>query len=284
MSEHVVVTGAAGYVGRHVVRALLDRGVRVTAVVRSTRAYRVDERARIVEADVLADDLDLAAIVDGGVDRVVHLAWESGFAHDAPVHMLHVSRHYALLRAFAEAGASTIAALGTMHEIGYHEGAIDETTPTNPTSLYGVAKDALRRATLRSLGAETRVLWLRAFYILGDDRNNQSVFTKLLAAAESGARTFPFTTGTNAFDFLDVRELAEQIAAATLQDDEDGIVNVCSGEPVALRTQVERFIADNGLDIELQVGAFPDRPYDSPRTWGDPTRIRRILERDAATS
>jgi nucleoside-diphosphate-sugar epimerase len=275
--QHVVVTGAGGYIGRHVVTALLDAGARVTAVVRQHRAYRVDERAAIVELDLLAHDAALERLTDDLPDAVVHLAWEAGFAHNAPAHMLRLSDHYRVLQHFADAGVPRIAALGTMHEVGRHEGAISAETPTNPMSLYGIAKDALRRAVLHSFGDEHVVQWLRAYYIYGDDRNNQSIFTKLLQAAEQGKETFPFTSGLNRFDFIHVRELGEQIATVVLQDEVRGVINVCSGEPVSLRDQVERFIADHDLKIRLDVGAFPDRPYDSKETYGDATVIHELM-------
>lgn len=277
--QHVVVTGAAGYIGRHVVTALLDAGARVTAVVRQHRAYRVDDRAEIVELDLLAPSTDLHPLTAETPDAVVHLAWEAGFAHDAPAHMLRLSDHFRVLEHFAHAGVPRIAALGTMHEVGRHEGAITAETPTDPMSLYGIAKDALRRAALHSFGAEHVVQWLRAYYIYGDDRNNQSIFTKLLQAAEQGKETFPFTSGTNRFDFIHVRDLGVQIATVVLQDEVQGVINVCSGEPVSLREQVERFIADHDLDIRLEIGAFPDRPYDSKETYGDATVIQELMRR-----
>lgn len=280
MPQHVLVTGAAGYIGRHVVTALMEHGARVTAVVRPGTAARVPAGAGVVELDLLDPAADLAPVLEPVPDAVVHLAWEAGFRHADPAHLLRLSDHYRVLRAFAEAGASRLAVLGTMHEVGYHEGAITADTPTDPQSLYGIAKDALRRAVFASLAEQTSLLWLRAYYIYGDDRNNQSIFTKLLEAADEGKRTFPFTSGTRQFDFIRVEALGRQIAAAALQHEVTGVVNVCSGEPRSLGEQVESFIREHGLDIELEYGAFPDRPYDSPCVYGDATAIRRILAGD----
>ena len=99
----------------------------------------------------------------------------------------------------------------------------------------------------------------------------------MLNAAEEGKKTFPFTTGRNKYDFIDVDMLASQIAAVITQNEVAGIINCCSGEPVSLAERVERFITDNNLEISLEYGAFPDRPYDSPCIYGDPTKINRIL-------
>lgn len=285
MPQHILVTGAAGYTGRHVVTALSARGERVTAVVRPGSADRVPAATGpgtvdVVELDVLSPTADLSPLLDSAPDAVVHLAWEKGFAHAAPEHMLRLSDHYRVLQQFVEAGTARVAALGTMHEIGYHEGAVLADTPTNPLSLYGIAKDALRRACLTSFTDRTAFQWLRAYYIYGDDRQNQSIFTKLLEAADAGKTSFPFTTGTRQFDFIHVEELGRQIAATVSQSEVTGVINVSTGTPISLGDQVEAFIREHELGIELEYGAFPDRPYDSPVVFGDATEIRRILEAD----
>ena len=72
--------------------------------------------------------------------------------------------------------------------------------------------------------------------------------------------------------------LADQIAAAVMQTEVTGIINCCSGEPISLGEMAERFIRDNGLNIRLEYGAFPDRAYDSPGVWGDSTIINAITQ------
>lgn len=272
-----VVTGAAGYVGRHVVSALADLGYDTVAVTRPGRSAGVDARARIVEADVLAADFDVSSIVDSDTAALVHLAWQDGFTHNAPSHIDNLPAHHRLLTGAAQAGVPRVAALGTMHEIGYWEGAIAADTPTSPTSLYGIAKDALRRSTTLVIGDSAEYAWLRCYYILGDDRQNSSIFSKLLDAADRGESEFPFTTGRNKYDFIDVRELGRQIAVAATTPGVTGVINCSSGEPVSLADRVETFIRENDLPISLRYGAFPDRPYDSPAVWGDATRIREIM-------
>jgi dTDP-6-deoxy-L-talose 4-dehydrogenase (NAD+) len=276
--QHVVVTGAAGYIGRHTVTALLDRGARVTAIVRPRSRRQVDARAVVVEADVLAPEFDFLSLT-GSVDSLIHLAWQDGFRHNAPSHIEMLSSHFRFLHAAALAGTRRIAALGTMHEIGYWEGAIDADTPTNPTSLYGIAKDALRRSLFQAVGDDVTLQWLRSYYIYGDDRNNQSIFTRLLEAADDGKSSFPFTSGKNLFDFIEIDELARQIATVALQDEVRGVINLCSGTPVSLGDKVEEFIASRHLGLSLDYGAFPDREYDSPGVWGDASAIRALMDR-----
>lgn len=279
----ILVTGSGGYIGRHVVAALVARGADVVIVERNADAVGgAPAGVRRIVADVfdLAEDRWERL---GSPDVVLHLAWEAGFVHNAPVHVDRLPQHLDFLRDMARSGASRVVVMGTMHEVGYHEGPVTAETPARPLSLYGVAKNALRQALEIELAAtDTTLQWLRCFYITGDDEGNSSIFSKIAAAAARGERTFPFTSGRNRYDFLDVGELAAQIAAVTLQDEVLGTINCCSGVPQALGDRVEQFIRERGLDIALEYGRYPDRPYDSPGIWGDPTQIRRVLERDAA--
>lgn len=270
----ILVTGASGYIGRHVVTRLLDSGAKVVAVDMVNR--NLPKNAEFVCGDILGDLNFVSTLPRCGT--VLHLAWQDGFVHNAPSHLANLHRHFNFVKAMVERGADHVAVMGTMHEVGYWEGAIDETTPCNPLSMYGVAKNALRQALAIEFQNKSVVFqWLRGFYIYGDDHFNHSIFTKLLQAAESGQASFPFTSGKNKYDFLHVDELAERIVATILQSDIDGIVNCCSGKPVSLAEAVEKFIEHNKLKIRLDYGAFPDRPYDSPGIWGDASKIDKIL-------
>ena len=75
-----------------------------------------------------------------------------------------------------------------------------------------------------------------------------------------------------------VRNLHIQISAAVTQREVTGIINCCSGKPVALADKVEEFIKEHNFKIKLNYGAFPDRPYDSPAVWGSREKIDIILK------
>ena len=110
--SNVVVTGAGGYVGRHVVSALADRGHSVIAVVRPDSRRAIDPRARVIEADVLSDHVDALTLFGVIPDVLVHLAWSDGFRHNSRAHMEHFSGHFRFLTSMADQGVRQIAALG----------------------------------------------------------------------------------------------------------------------------------------------------------------------------
>lgn len=274
----ILVTGANGYIGRHVVSALLDRGCDVIACDITTKD--VDRRATCMDFNLFALPDGNAYELLGAPDVCLHMAWRNGFVHNAASHMGDLSAHYNFITAMIDGGLKHLAVMGTMHEVGYWEGAIDEDTPCNPKSMYGIAKDALRRATMQYAGQNGCLLqWLRCYYILGDDAKNNSIFCKILKAEEEGKPTFPFTSGKNQYDFIDVEELAAMIAATVIQKEVTGIINCCKGTPVSLAEQVESFIREHHLNIKLAYGAFPDRAYDSPCVYGNADKINIILSK-----
>lgn len=274
--KRVLVTGANGYIGRHVVEKLLDLGCEVYA---SDFGFDgVDERATKVTVPIFQKDKDLFKKL-GEPDACIHMAWRNGFVHNADSHIEDLPQHLEFVKTMIEGGLKQIAVMGSMHEVGYWEGAITEDTPCNPKSMYGISKNALRQAIFSIPGIEdVCVQWLRAYYILGDDLKNNSIFSRIVKMESEGAETFPFTTGKNKFDFISVDVLAEQIAKTVCQTEVKGIINCCTGNPVSLADKVEEFIKENNFKIRPEYGAFPDRPYDSPGVWGDAEKINQIMK------
>lgn len=275
--KKILVTGANGYIGRHVKLA-------VEKYASEYELIETDIKNTNKENFIACDILNNASSKNiypelGKPDIVIHLAWQDGFNHKSLAHIENLYNHYLFIKNMMESGCSSISVMGSMHEVGYFEGAIDENTPCNPLSLYGIAKNSLREmAILLSKEYETCSLkWLRGYYIYGDDAKNHSIFTKIKQMAQDGQKTFPFTDGLNKYDFIPVEQIAEQIVKASIQNKIDGIINVCSGSPVSLKEQVENFIKENNLDIKPEYGKFPSRPYDSPAIWGNNTKINKIL-------
>lgn len=273
----VAVTGANGYIGRQVVKYLLERNCEVICI--DVSFSDLPYGAKIVNANILDCNEKMYEEL-GEPEVVIHLAWRKGFIHTAPEHMLDVSKHFSFIRNMLISGLKNLTVMGTMHEVGYFEGCINENTPCNPLSQYGIAKHALQTSLSEMINREHNDVsfkWLRGFYIHGNDEFSSSIFSKILMAESNGQALFPFNSGKNKYDFISVEEIAKQIAESALQTKIDGIINCCSGNPISLADKVEKFIKDRNLNIRLDFGKFPDRAYDSPLIYGNNEKISKIL-------
>ncbi|MCI6432052.1 MAG: NAD(P)-dependent oxidoreductase [Lachnospiraceae bacterium] len=273
----LLVTGANGYIGSHVVKQLLDDGHTVYAA--DIKFDFVDERAIRLPVNIFEATENIFKET-GEPDVCIHMAWRNGFVHNSDTHIEDLSKHFRFLKYMMEGGLKHIVVMGSMHEVGYWEGSINENSFTNPMSLYGISKNTLRQIT-EHLAKQYNVCmqWIRGYYILGDDLRSNSVFSKILKAEQEGKKQFPFNSGKNKYDFIEIHELAKQISAVAEQTEITGIINCCSGEPIALADKMEEFIEQHNLKIRLEYGAFPDREYDSPAVWGDNTKISKIMEK-----
>ena len=272
----ILVTGANGYLGQGIVKSVLNLGHEVIAT--DFTICNVDTRAKAIATNLF--ELDNPYEFFYKPDVLLHFAWREGFVHYSNAHIDDLPRHYGFIKFMAEAGIKQIAVMGSMHEIGFFEGSINENTPCHPTTPYGISKNALRDLT-QMVCKQNNVIfqWLRGYYIVGNSKYGSSIFSKIAVAAEEGKREFPFTWGQNQYDFIDYSDFCKMVAAAVNQKEIDGIINICSGHPEKLADRVEKFIVENNFEIKLKYGAFPDRPYDSKAIWGDSSKIGKIMGR-----
>lgn len=265
----IIVTGANGYIGRNVVSELLSRGHEVISILfagEKAHDYIIGSEIKYFDLLEMTEDEIKENLADA--DSMLHLAWQAGFNHQDPIHIQNITKHYNFITKVYDAGVNNISVAGTMHEVGYYVGAIDDKTPCNPLNPYGIAKNFLRQSLIEYTNKHNKNLqWLRFYYITGDDKFSNSVFTKILKAAEEGKKTFPLNSGEMLYDFIDIKELAKQISDE-LEGMRSGIINCCSGKPKSLRTAVTEFIHKNNLDITPEYGVFPERAYDSMAVWG----------------
>lgn len=273
----ILVTGANGYLGSGIVKQLLDKGHIVIAT--DFKDDNIDKRSIVKLANIF-DIEDPFSFFDAP-DVILHLAWRDGFKHNSFNHVLDLSHHISFLCKMIDSGVKMVSILGSMHEIGYFEGCVDENTPCNPQSYYGICKNALRRIIeLYCQNKNVLYQWLRGFYIVGNAEKGDSVFSKIVLAEKQGLTVFPFTTGQNEYDFLPYFLFCKYVASIVTQQKITGIINVCSGEPQKLCDVVENFIKENNYSIKLQYGAFPERKYDSKRIWGSNKKIKDILKNE----
>jgi dTDP-6-deoxy-L-talose 4-dehydrogenase (NAD+) len=278
----VLVTGATGFVGRHLVAALLERGCEIRAVARNAETARsmpwIDD-VEFVSADIHAADLNVVALTEG-IDALAHLAWPGLPNYRALFHFEHnLMADYRFIKSAVEAGVQQVLVTGTCFEYGMQSGPLSESTEPRPSNPYGLAKHTLH-LFLQNLQQERpfTLQWARLFYLHGQGQNPNSLLAALDRAIDSGEPTFNMSAGEQLRDFLAIETAASHLAAILHQRDFAGVVNCASGQPVSVRALVEQRLRERGATLDLNLGHYPYPTHEPMAFWAVVERLQQLLE------
>lgn len=272
------ITGATGTVGQHVTRACLKRGLYPILYIRASSVVP-DEFSKCQTYHLDLNNPSATFFYDVGVpDILIHLAWE-GLPNYRSLHHFEqeLPRQYSFLKEMIEAGVKNLVVTGTCFEYGMRSGPLDEEMATRPENPYGFAKDTLRKQLEFLWTAEKfNLIWARLFYCYGKGQSSKSLFPQLESAVQRGESEFPMSGGEQLRDFLPLETIGEILVDLALQKAHHGVVNVCSGNPVSVRSWVEEIIKKNKWKIKLKLGEFPYPDYEPMAFWGNRKKLNKI--------
>lgn len=272
----IAVTGASGFIGRHVLSALQLQDVEVVAVTRdAARLGGMSNTVRIVEMDIARPSSENFEQM-GRPDVLIHLAWD-GLPNYKSLHHFETElpRQYHFLKSMVEAGLPSLLVTGTCFEYGMQSGPLAADMLTKPNNPYGYAKDALQKQlTFLKSTTHFNLTWARLFYMYGDGQPRTSLYPKLKEAVSLGDKVFNMSGGEQLRDYLPVEEVAHQIARLAMARRDIGAINVCSGKPISVRRLVEQWLNENDWKIKLNLGHYPYPDYEPIAFWGVPSSTR----------
>lgn len=281
----VAVTGATGFVGRHVLQALAQHpGLDIVASgSRPIPALPLPAAVRYVPLDLGTPAPDAYERL-GRPDTLVHLAWAGLPNYRALRHFeTELPRQFAFLQSMVRAGLRSLLVTGTCYEYGMTAGELCETAVAAPANPYAHAKSALREQLqfLRA-GHPFELTWARLFYMHGSGQPATSLLPQLAAAVARGDSRFGMSRGEQLRDYLPVEDVARHIAMLALHCPGAGTVNVCSGQPISVRALVEQVLRSQGWKIELDLGKYPYPDYEPMAFWGSRARLDALLGKGVA--
>lgn len=251
----VLLTGANGFLGRHVLNSLRRQNIKTVMLGR----HRASDSAfaDFIEADLLATP-DFAALVKRSeATHLLHLAWyaEHGKYWTSPLNLRWLDATTRLSEAFCKAGGQKMVSAGTCAEYDWSHGYCrEDSTPLNPATLYGTAKDAARRLSMAvCMQHQVPCVWGRVFLPFGTGENSQRLIPSLIEVFQ-GKRP-PFAVNAPAYrEFLHASDVAEGFITL-LQSNATGAYNISSGQPVQLADVVQKLAlllnADPQVVLEL---------------------------------
>ncbi len=267
----VALTGASGFVGRHVLAELEKRGIDTVAMsfTASDSARTRTGTARWIPVDIKQPPQNCMATL-GYPDVLIHLAWAGLPNYKSLKHVeIELPAQYRFIRQLVAEGLKSLVTVGTCFEYGFQYGPLAADAQTQPSNPYGLAKDTLHRQ-LQLLKAQHpfSLTWARLFYMYGEGQPETSLLPLLKKAVLEGQAVFNMSHGEQLRDYLPVTEVARRLVNLAFDHYDLGAVNVCSGTPISVRRLVENWIKENNWKIELGLGHFPYPDYEPMAFWG----------------
>lgn len=283
-----LVTGGAGYIGSHIVRAFGEAGLAAVVVDDLSSGHRdfVPDGTPFIDCSILDTQLVAKAMVEHEVEGIVHLAGfkYAGVSVSRPLHTYeqNVQGTVSLLQAMEAAGIDKIVFSSSAAVYGTPDvDLVTEQTPTRPESPYGETKligEWLMADTSRAMPLHHTSL--RYFNVVGSavpslyDSSPHNLFPLVIEALREGrtpvvyGSDYPTPDGTCVRDYIHVADLADAhvVAARKLVagDDLQPVYNLGSGDGVSVRQIMTAVSEVTGVAFEPEIG---------PRRPGDPARI-----------
>jgi nucleoside-diphosphate-sugar epimerase len=287
----VLVTGAAGFIGSHLVDQLLASGHRVIGLDR--RDVRTDLTAGLHLAEAIIHprfswvhrdllQVDLSTILHD-VECVFHLAavpgvrksWGRTFPDYVSNNIRATER---LAAACVHAGVPRLVYASSSSVYGQATAASRETDPVQPISPYGITKlagEQLCLAYARRPGSRLRVSALRYFTVYGPRQRPDMAISRLLAAALTGAQYTLFGDGTQRREFTFVSDVVDATVAAADLGDETAVINLGGGSSISIIDLLSVAREVTGAPVFLT--AVEAHPGDVVQTWADLSVARQVL-------
>ena len=279
----VLLTGASGYLGRHVLASLRAQGCDVVVLGRSLPAGFED--VPLVHCDLLDGANLAAAMQQAGATHLLHLAWttEYGVYWASPLNLRWADATLRLLQVFCDAGGQHVAIAGTCAEYDWTAGYLrEDATPYAPATLYGVAKDATRRMAAALCAARgVSMAWGHIFFPFGPGEATQRMLPSLVRVFRGQAA--PFGVNIAAYrGMLYVPDAANALATLLLQGC-NGNFNICSGQPARIGDVVQTLARLCGVDPAPVLALASVRAGDPPMLVGENVRLLATGWRPAFT-
>jgi nucleoside-diphosphate-sugar epimerase len=267
----IAVTGASGFLGKHVLKSLSEHDVEIVGTSHKNTALINDlfPKVSCVRLDIHNFRPDIFAAL-GRPDVLIHLAWGGLPNYQSTQHLdIELPAQYKFLKHMIDSGLPALLVTGTCLEYGMRGGPLSQDLMPQPNTLYAHAKSRLLEL-LQKLQNERQynLTWARLFYIYGDGQSETSLYTSLKKAVSNGERYFNMSRGEQLRDYLPARAVADQLTYLAINRCFIKLLNICSGTPISVKNLVKTFIDENNWKINLNLGYYPYPDYEPMAFWG----------------
>ncbi len=256
--DKILVVGSSGFIGRHVVDCLIERGHEVVCLSH-TNPKDFCEAIRVIKCDV-SNPVEVAKVLgEEYFENCIYLPWFTGpKCHGSIANLDWLKYSLEFLKIFCENSGKKIFMAGSVSEYDFSYGYFNEdSTPLNNSSLYGQTKASLfRLATLVCANYGVKLQWGRIFNCYGPFEKPARLMPTVIKNSLS-SQNIPVSLCDKYQDYLYVKDVGSAIVAL-INSDLEGPFNICSGQPLYLRDIVKTIIEITSSKSNVLWGAIPE--------------------------
>lgn len=280
------MTGAAGFVGANLARALLDRFKQLHVIIKpSTNPWRIKNILKHVNvhgADLI-DRVKIRRILkDLRPDIVFHLAAHGGYPHQSEFEQVMngtVISTVNLLEGLKEIDFESFIHAGSSSEYGFKAKPMKETDGLNPAFLYAAAKGS---SSLICQGFakvfKKPVVTLRLFSVYGPWEEPTRLIPTVVTSILKGRPVF-MTSGKQVRDFVFVDDVVNACLKTCSKQNIGGeIFNIGTGEEITIEKVINRIVDLIGITVEIHKNRYPSRMWDTTHWKADISKAKRVLK------
>ncbi len=273
----VVVTGASGFLGCYVLKALIRQGHEVVAL--SRRSHALEVNLSWIQVDLQDSHKLRSVLMSEKPEGLIHLAWQNDYANrwESFDNLQSCITTIRILQDFANAGGRRAILAGSCAEYDWRSGiCVEDQTPISPWSVYGKCKDLTRQiAQDFCMKNGIELTWARIFFAYGYGEHAQRLIPYVIRQLIR-KEVVKCTHGNQFRDFIHAEDVALAIARLLKSRAAQGTFNIGTGLPLRIRDIVDFCVSRIGSVEPIEFGAIPSLENDPSLLIADISKLKAL--------
>ena len=261
--EHIIVTGATGFIGQNLIPLLIKKKFKVIAIGRNinkAKKFNWFSKVKFIKLDYHKQKINFDLTKKTGL---IHLGWQGLPNYNSDFHLKqNLPKNYEFIKKLINKGIYKIFIAGTCFEYGLRNGGIPPNAKPEPIIPYAIAKNNLRKKLIYlNKSKKFKLQWARFFYLYGIGQNPKSLMASLDYSIKKKLKKFNLSQGNQLRDYLNVKIAVEKIIKI-FESKKKGVFNICSEKPIKVKDLVNNRIRVKKSKIKVNYGFYPYSKYE----------------------
>jgi nucleoside-diphosphate-sugar epimerase len=271
----IAVTGAGGFLGSRICQLLKKRRIKIIG----TYNYKKIKIKNILNKkfNIYKKKKNFYKFLNKP-SILIHLAWPNLDDFNSKNHLKkNLTAQKIFLKNIIKTGLKNLVVAGTCFEYAKKNGKHSELDITRPITSYGKSKDQLRKFLFKLRKKfKFNITWVRIFYMYGKNHNRETLTNSIINSNHN--KKYIRINKNIKRDFLDVKVVANRIILLSLKKKNFGIVNICSGKQLSLKSLVTILKKKYKIKPLVKYVNIKNRIYEPKNFYGDTSKFNKIIK------